>query len=293
MLEILTPAKINLGLEVIGKRPDGYHEIRTVFAAVSLFDRLSVGRSVHDRFSISDPALESGNLVERALEVWDAAGLHRPPLAIRLRKRIPAAAGLGGASSDAASTLIALRKFSEDNPPIGDVSALAAQIGSDVPFFLLSGLALASGRGEELVPLPPVDFAALIITPPLQIAAKTKSMFSALVPSDFSDGSTVANLAGDISRIVTESAGPLINSFERPLYDLYPELGKLAHSIRLITGRHPSVSGAGPSMFIPVQSIREAHTLRNRLAVDPAVRGCRLHCVRAITYAGPLMRNHD
>jgi len=151
-------AKINLGLKIVGKRPDGYHEIRTVYQTVELYDRLTLsvkrGKEAID-LECSDPAIPSGrgNLVYRACELWRAARQFRGAIAIRLTKEIPSGSGLGGASADAAATLLALERLTGARLPLAERFRLAAQLGSDVPFFLLGGRALGIGRGAEVYPL--------------------------------------------------------------------------------------------------------------------------------------------
>ena len=155
-LTIPAPAKLNLGLEVVGRRADGYHDLATIFLTVSLFDEISVasesGTSIGLECSGSNlPPQE--NLVWRAAEAMQEAAPGRGAL-LKLEKRIPVAAGLGGASSDAAATLLALRELWQ--APVTDeaLAAMALELGSDVPFLLRGGCALGGGRGEELLGLP-------------------------------------------------------------------------------------------------------------------------------------------
>jgi 4-diphosphocytidyl-2-C-methyl-D-erythritol kinase len=149
-------AKLNLGLRVLYKRPDNYHEIRTVFQTISLADDLEVEFSGARSTSVmieGTPHIPD-NLVEKAARlVLEGLGIHARVL-FRLRKRIPAGAGLGGGSSDAAAVLLALPVLAGKAVPTEALHAMATQLGSDVPFFLHGGTALGLGRGEELYPLP-------------------------------------------------------------------------------------------------------------------------------------------
>ncbi len=165
-------AKINLSLEVIGRRPDGYHELRTVFQAIELHDLLTI--EVADAPSIAltcdDPKLscEDGNLVTRAARALQAAAGVARGARIHLQKRIPMQAGLGGGSSDAAVTLLALRRLWEVDIADAALRDLAAQLGADVPFFLFGGTALGLGRGDVIFPLPDARLPAVVVVSPGQ-----------------------------------------------------------------------------------------------------------------------------
>ena len=150
-------AKINLTLEILGKRADGYHEVRTVMQTVGLADRLEVSAAADLSFTCSDPALATpDNLVYRAARLLQADYGARAGAALRLEKRIPVAAGMGGGSSDAAATIVALNRLWNLQLSPTEQRRLAAALGSDVPFFLTGGTALATGRGERITPLPPL-----------------------------------------------------------------------------------------------------------------------------------------
>lgn len=158
-------AKINLGLEVLAPRPDGYHEIRTVYQSIALSDHLDVfpARSGLS-FTCSDPALAGeDNLVLRAARALADAHGCKKGARLELHKRIPQRAGLGGGSSDAAVTLLALARTWQLPSAPGDLYPLAASLGSDVPFFLMGGTALGVGRGEEVYPLPDAPAMHLVL----------------------------------------------------------------------------------------------------------------------------------
>ncbi len=154
-------AKINLGLRVLGKRPDGYHELRTIFQTISLADRLTISFTPAEAVSVTVAGMDEvpDNLAARAAyalfgEMGIGGAVH-----IAIEKRIPMGAGLGGGSSDAAAVLLALPVLAGRVVPLAKLLELAAPLGSDVPFFLLGGTALGLGRGEELYPIE--DFPAL------------------------------------------------------------------------------------------------------------------------------------
>jgi 4-diphosphocytidyl-2-C-methyl-D-erythritol kinase len=157
-LRIRSPAKINLYLEVVSRRPDGYHEIESVMQLVDLCDVVRLhrtGEGIRVSVSGADLPLDEGNLAYRAAAMFlEAAGSHGG-VHIHLEKRIPVAGGLGGGSSNAAAVLMGLSRLLDLPPSRDALRELAASLGSDVPFFLTDGLAVATGRGERLRPLKP------------------------------------------------------------------------------------------------------------------------------------------
>ena len=170
------PAKVNLHLRVLGRRPDGYHDIQTIFQAVDLHDLLDVrrvGAVVELVVEGEDAGPVEENLVVRAARAYlAAAGLGAEGLRMRLEKRIPAGAGLGGGSSDAAAVLLGLDRLFHGAVAPARIAALAAEIGSDVPFFLgASSLALGRGRGEVVEPLDPLpSLAGVVVLPPVRVS---------------------------------------------------------------------------------------------------------------------------
>ncbi len=165
-------AKINLDLRVLGRRPDGFHELRTIFQTVSLADTLNIAFTPGRKTAIEleDPLCIPDNLVIRAARMAMDAMRATGRVTVRLRKRIPMGAGLGGGSSDAAAVLLALPALAGGVIELAELSAMAGELGSDVPFFLLGGTAVGVGRGTELFPLP--DAAAwpgLLVAPEVHV----------------------------------------------------------------------------------------------------------------------------
>lgn len=176
---VLARAKVNLTLEVLGRRADGYHELRSVFATLDLADLIRVGASrrldVRLIPNVGGPPGE--DLVTRAVRAFAAASSREPRAVVRVRKRIPVAAGLGGGSSDAAAVMRALAAIWHVAPP---TAAAAAAVGSDVPFFASGApFALVGGRGEEVEPLPvpSVDLWVVLVQP--AVALRTADVFAA------------------------------------------------------------------------------------------------------------------
>src|SRR6187399_1963618 len=157
-MRLCAPAKINLSFEIIARRSDGFHEIETLMAPISLTDELSLIRTGVEReikFTVDDPTLPAGddNLVVRAARLFFAKTKLTAGVAIDLRKRIPHGAGLGGGSSDAATVMLGLNQMFGTEIELSDLAALAAEIGSDVPFFIFASAAVCHGRGELVRPI--------------------------------------------------------------------------------------------------------------------------------------------
>lgn len=184
MLTLRCPAKVNLHLEVLGRRADGYHELRTLFAAVGVFDELVVGRSGERGLELmvepagAAPAGED-NLVARAFAAARDAGIFTGGATITLRKGIPVGGGLGGGSADAAATLVALARLAGRQPASAELAALAARLGADVPYFLVGGAAWGEGRGDEILPLPDLPPWWLVLLPGAEPVA-TAAVYAAL-----------------------------------------------------------------------------------------------------------------
>lgn len=282
-LRCQSPAKINLGLEILGKRPDGYHEIRSILQMIDLQDEVHVAESDSMRLTCSDLTLAGAdNLALRAAQLW-SAGIdpqHRS-LEIKLIKHIPAAAGLGGASSNAASVLILanqLASFADSrNVPAQAISIqtrleqlhdIAAQLGSDVPFFLGGSASFVSGRGELLEPVSPLYAAWIVlVTPTIKIERKTARMYAALEPErDFSDGSIVEETRCKLAAAAPLAGPDLFNAFARPLRALYPELERIVEIMGFYADGRFGLSGAGPTWYALVESRASAELLAERFA---------------------------
>lgn len=275
-LSIDAPAKINLGLEILGKRTDGFHEIRTILCTISLRDTLifEPTSASADRVSFepaSDSIHDDQNLVLRALDALRAAGARIPPQHVVVRKRVPPAAGLGGASSDAAATLTT---FQYEAAAAGaDLHALAADLGSDVPFFLNGPIALASGRGEALSPLPAPAHTqwVVLVTPNVQIPDKTRTLYGAVDPVWWSAGDDVHAIAERLPSL-PNTAPP--NVFERALLRLAPEVADMRTAMLKAGAPFVALTGAGPTFYslFAMRSDAESVALRSReLGLNPVM----------------------
>ena len=187
---VQAPAKVNLTLEVLGKRSDGYHEIASVMQVISLFDTLSFSPSDEIKVLAEIKDLETqDNLVYRAAMLLRETSGMSSGAEIRLDKQIPLAAGLGGGSSDAAATLLGLARLWGLELGEEELKVLAAQLGSDVPFFVTGGTALVEGRGERVSNVKtPLTLWLVLAFPDHRIENKTATAYKALSPSDHTDG---------------------------------------------------------------------------------------------------------
>jgi 4-diphosphocytidyl-2-C-methyl-D-erythritol kinase len=279
-------AKINWTLEVLGKRPDGYHEIASVMSTVSLWDRVTLFTDAAWHFYVSAPQpvrdeIENPqNLVPRAIAayataiapasggesarpVWPPEPIG-PAFYVLLSKLIPAAAGLGGGSADAAAALLLMRLAWRDtaSPDTEELHRIAAALGSDVPFFLRGGTALAQGRGERLTLLgQPAEQWMVVLTPRLQTPEKTARLYGLLRPEQFSDGSRTEALAERLGESAPPQItdGEIVNAFEAVADDAFPGLDAARTTLRSVTGAVPHLCGAGPSLFALCES-QEAAT---------------------------------
>lgn len=267
-MRTVAPAKINWTLEVLGRREDGYHEVRTVMQTIDLCDELDVAESSGFEVHVEGAAIpRDENLVHQAAELL-AEATGRPLRAeIRLRKHIPPAAGLGGGSSDAAATLRALNRLWRLDLGIEALASVAERVGSDVAFFLRGGTALVAGRGEQVLPLPDVPETWLVVAiPEHELADKTRRMFGELSPGDFSDGSRSQKLAEGLRRGEALDADALCNAFERAADVVFDGLEAQRRLMQQEGAGKVHLAGAGPSLFAVCAGESEARGLAGRLS---------------------------
>ena len=254
-------AKINWSLEIPGKRPDGYHEVKTLLQTISLHDDLHFEVSEDRAVSLScdNPDIPTGgdNLIVRAAHALQERCKVEQGVRIRLEKRIPIKAGLGGASSNAAVSLLALDHLWQVKPGVGDLWEIAAKLGADVPFFLLGGCVHATGTGTTLSPLPsapePVRKYLIVITPNAGIS--TAAAYNALD----SRALTTKN-ANPILSVSQSEANPrhsqlwpledsLKNDFESVIFDIEPEIRRTKEALLQAGALGALLAGSGSSVF--------------------------------------------
>ena len=251
-LHVPAYAKINLSLEVLGRRDDGYHNIATIMQTVDLADDVIISPSDQLDVRCDDPQLMGPQNI-----VWDAAvalATHSgvdPRARIVINKRIPTAAGLGGGSADAAAALRGLNMLWDLGLPRRELYFLASGLGSDVPFLLDGGIALATERGDFLEPMAAADgVEVLLVVPPESIPRKTPTLYGALTPCDYSDGIPTQNLArSDGLSAGTVTSSCYRNTFTRAALGIFPGLRDVWHKTAAITRHPPCLSGAGPALF--------------------------------------------
>jgi 4-diphosphocytidyl-2-C-methyl-D-erythritol kinase len=249
-------AKINLGLKIVAKRPDGYHEIRTIYQAVSLADCLEISLAARRRgthLECDDPAIPADrtNLVHRAAELWKRARKFRGGIQVRLLKSIPAGSGLGGASSDAAATLLGLERLTGDRLSAPERFQLAARLGSDVPFFLWGGRCLGTGRGEEVYPLWDLPRRYCLIVFPGFAVSTSGAYRAAGRRLGLTESPRVSKIVGFGARphFSLESWGPAENDFEQVVFARWPELARLKRQLVRAGAEIASLTGSGSALF--------------------------------------------
>jgi 4-diphosphocytidyl-2-C-methyl-D-erythritol kinase len=260
-------AKVNLALEVLGRRDDGYHEVVTVLQAVDLSDRLLLedADALELRTSASDVPTDGNNLALKAAQrLGEAAGSSRGAR-ITLDKRIPVAAGLGGGSADAAAVLMGLNRLWALRWPVARLVEVAARLGTDVPFFLRGGAALGTGRGEQLTPLPSCGLALVLVNP--RVAASTAEIYSGVVPAMYSDGGRARGMVAALrSRQPCRVAASLGNTLERVATTRYPDVEQMEAALLAAGALGAAMSGSGLTVFGVARSYDHARQIRARIA---------------------------
>jgi len=269
MLTVSAPAKINLVLEVIGKRDDGYHDIRSLMHTVDLYDTLSFELAEDViYFECTDIGLQTAdNLVIQAAKAMLQVSGYKIGARIYLDKKIPSSFGLGGGSSDAAATLVALNELWEVKLKTADLIQLAATLGSDVPFFIHKGMALVKGRGEIVIPLPclPQNWFVLLVPPLPQMPAKTKHLYSLLTEQQITKGEHVSEAMEHWSKTGQLDMSLLFNVFDSLASSAFPNLDENRHHFMQAGAANIHLAGSGPALFAPIGSKSRANTLCRRL----------------------------
>jgi 4-diphosphocytidyl-2-C-methyl-D-erythritol kinase len=275
-------AKVNLALEIIGRRPDGYHELATILQAIGLYDALIC--EPDPDLTLEAPPLDDDapNLVMRAAVALQEATGCQAGAALTLHKGIPLASGLGGGSADAAAALVGLNLLWKLYLEPAELIRVAATLGADVPFFLLGGTALAQGRGERLEALPdPSPRWLVVLAPELVMPEKTKRIYAMLDPKWYTPGGFVLTLAQRLRTNPASSWRPLGNGLEPTAMEAFPDLraarNALVQASEQAWREHPTpagedaepdwnLSGAGPALFTYFGDPRGAERCRELLA---------------------------
>ena len=246
-------AKINLGLDVLGKREDGYHEVRMIMQTIRMYDQLDMRKSVEPGIHLTTNKkyipVDENNLVWRAAKLMmDTCGIIEG-VSIHLHKVIPVAAGMAGGSSDAAATLVGMNRLFHCGLSKEKLMELGVQIGADVPYCVLRGTALAEGIGEKLTVLPPMPDCWILIGKP-GISVSTKYVYTTLdlntdtVHPDI-DGMKKALEDGNLYGI-TERMGNVLQDVTIPAY---PEVERIKEQMKTLGAVNAMMSGSGPTVF--------------------------------------------
>ena len=270
-MEVYAHAKLNLTLDVLGKRPDGYHDMRMMMQTIGLSDRLTLeenrGTGLRVRTNLHFlPDNEKNLAAQAALRYWEARGLPPRHLDITIDKRIPVCAGMAGGSSDAAAVLRALNEMDGNPMSAGELAQVGERVGSDVPYCVLGGTALAEGRGEELTPLPPLPQCWVVLCKP-EFSISTPALFARIDSVRLrcrpdTQGAIAALKAGDLAGV----ARRLYNVFEDALPDHRRlRVNDMKNTLIQCGALGASMSGTGPTAFGLFDDEARAQEARARL----------------------------
>jgi 4-diphosphocytidyl-2-C-methyl-D-erythritol kinase len=277
MREVRIPsfAKINLRLDILGKRADGYHELRTIFQTVSLHDELrlrasksgDISLTIHGNEELAREPVKK-NLAYRAVEALRRELKMRSGVEIELHKTIPSGGGLGGGSSNAAAALFGYLQLTGRKLPMAVLLELAASLGADVPIFLFGGRALGAGRGDEIYPLPDIAKLALLIVAPRDIRVPTPDAFRWL-NAPLRNAATLTKLAADpklwefCALSWSAQGNGLSNDFEKPVFKRYNRLDQIKRVLLQKGAAEASLAGSGSAVF----GVFPSPTMARRAAV--------------------------
>jgi len=244
-------AKINWTLRVAGKRADGFHEVCTVMQTVSLHDTLTFEPANEISLTSDDPQIpiDRRNLILQAAQLLCEATGQQHGAAIHLQKRIPSPGGLAGGSSNAAAALVGLTRLWKLSKGL-ELNGLAARLGSDVPFFLTGGTALATGRGEEIEPIAEIEARhMLIVTPPVRVLTAEAYSSLTLAALTSEDRESILTVCRNSARSLDPLDPELTNDFERSVFAAYPEVERVKKTLLELGAANAAMSGSGASVF--------------------------------------------
>ena len=271
MLTVLAPAKLNLTLEVLAKRPDGFHEIRSVVQTINLYDSLRFQLNENVEFDCADPSwIPEVSLVSKAVDLLQKTTGCSKGVKIEVDKRIPLVSGLSGDSSDAAAVLVGLNKLWELGLSLSELLELAPQLGSDVAFFLYGGTALLKGRGEVVTSLPSFPHMRVVVMlPPVpRRLGKTGRLYAGVKPSHYTRGEVtdrlVALLAGQKlkeEKLIAE----FFNVLDDVALDNFDGLRGYQEQFLRAGAQQVHLAGSGPALFTLVKDTAQAEKIYSYL----------------------------
>ena len=258
MREVTVPAfaKVNLRLDVLGKRPDGFHELRTIFQAISLYDQVRLRESaepgitlvIQGNHSLAKEPVEK-NLVYRAVDALRRELKIRRGVEIELWKAIPAGRGLGGGSSDAAAALTGYLQLTGKTLDQARVMEIASALGADVPFFLLGGRAIGVNKGDEIYPLADLPEHNLLVVSPRDIHVPTPDAYRWLKAPRLTKSAATPKLWGFCALCWSAQLAGLSNDFERPVFQRHPRLGQIKRELLQKGATEALLAGSGSAVF--------------------------------------------
>lgn len=268
----IAPAKINLTLRVLGRRSDGFHELESVVAKVTLYDGIDLffGGDPAIQIECSNPAVpkDARNTVWRAIELWSARSGPVPPVRVQLHKCIPVGAGLGGGSSDAAAVLKLLRACVGDRWTDSELERLAAEVGSDVGCFLHPETVFMSGRGEVVSPVElPWRGWAVLVFPPFGIS--TAAVYAAWDAHGSSQARDAGVCLGMSCNTADKLDEVLFNDLESSVFAVEPRLRQTKDFVEEKTGKKFHVTGSGSTLFACLDAHEQAAELNRRIEKLP------------------------
>jgi 4-diphosphocytidyl-2-C-methyl-D-erythritol kinase len=290
-LRIPAFAKVNLCLQIVARRPDGYHELRTIFQSIGLHDtlELSLARRGGVQLECDDASLAGRrNLVWRALDALRRELGLKQGVAARLEKQIPVARGLGGGSSDAAAALIGLLRLTKRTLPLPRLVEIAAGLGADVPYFLFGGRALGVNRGDEIYPLPDATKQWVVVVSPHGIAVSTRDAFGWARPQ-LTKRAAARKLWCFCALCWSPQGAGVSNDFEAPVFRRHPRLRTIKRALLQRGAAEAALAGSGSAVFglfpNPAQARRAAQGFSgDQVFVVETL--SRAECRRAIGWRG-------
>ncbi len=265
-------AKINECLYVLGRRADGYHELRTIFQTIGLHDvlEMSLLRGGRVELECDDPAIPAGreNLVWRAVAAARRALGLRNGVHVRLEKRIPVGRGLGGGSSDAAVALVGVERLARGSLAPAERLRIASELGSDVPFFLFGGRAMGIGRGEEIYPLPDAPKRILLVVSPAGIAVNTREAYGWLRAPALTTRGSARKLNTFCALCWSGQGASLENDFEVPVFRRFPRLARIHRALLRHGAAGAALAGSGSAVFGVFPSPAQARRAAMRFPED-------------------------
>ncbi len=268
MLTVQAPAKINLTLEVLSKRDDGYHEIRSVIQTIDLCDSLSFEPCDYIDIKCDSHDWDAKkSLIPLAVsQLKENAGCSLG-VSINITKKIPLLSGLAGDSSGAAAVLTGLNSFWKLGYTLGELVKFAEKLGSDIPFFLSGGTALVQGRGELVSPLPslPMKYIVLLIPEVQRASGKTGRLYASLNPQFFTNGEITDKLVSKLAKVEGIDNSSLFNVFERVAYKQFEGLDGYHGEFLQAGAEYVHIAGSGPTLFTMVKYKATADEICNKL----------------------------